>query len=467
MRDRPHYLETIAACHVGAMALLATWALGGGVGWARDTLAVFGSLAPIITILAIRARLLSAHASLRVLWWLFPLAVFNIIVVTSLFHPGFRTAIIEGASILIPQPVPLFMPSSARPDLSLQELWLFNALYLPCFNLMLAVRHRRTLRNLLYFSVGNAVVLSIFGTLQKLTGADGLFFGRVHSPNATFFASFIYHNHWGAYAILGTAIGVGLIFNRDGRHHARDFFHSPAFAGAVAVFLLAATIPLCGSRSCTILVIAIIMAAIFHGFVRIQRTAQRSGRPSRVLLVAGAVAIAIAIASIYILARPIIHERASDTREQLREMRSMGGIGARAALYRNTWKMAADRLPFGWGLGSYGTVFQAYNTQESIDGLPQFYNDAHSDWLEITAETGLTGFACMAMLVALPILTLRRHRPLHSLSLHMLIGCVLVLMYAWIEFPFGSPAVTLTFWLCLFSCVRLSQLSASERSPSH
>ena len=75
-----------------------------------------------------------------------------------------------------------WLPGSAEPAASLRALWLFDSVFLPGLNLALCLRQRRALRWLLILATGNALVLSIFGTVQKLTGA-GLFFGLRESPN--------------------------------------------------------------------------------------------------------------------------------------------------------------------------------------------------------------------------------------------------------------------------------------------
>jgi hypothetical protein len=57
-----------------------------------------------------------------------------------------------------------------------------------------------------------------------------------------------------------------------------------------------------------------------------------------------------------------------------------------------------------------------------------------------------------------------RHRSAHRpLPLYLLIGCTLVLLYAWVEFPFGCPAVIAAFWTALFSAVRLARLAPAQR----
>ena len=50
---------------------------------------------------------------------------------------------------------------------------------------------------------------------------------------------------------------------------------------------------------------------------------------------------------------------------------------------------------------------------------------------------------------------------------YLLTGCLLVLLYAWVEFPFANPAVMLTF-CATFSCaLRYAQLDlrAQQEKP--
>ena len=82
---------------------------------------------------------------------------------------------------------------------------------------------------MLFILTVNALLLAVMGTFQKLAGAPGLYFGLQPSPNEAFFATFIYHNHWGAFILLSTAAALGLLF-----HYARRTDHRRAAALARA-----------------------------------------------------------------------------------------------------------------------------------------------------------------------------------------------------------------------------------------
>jgi O-antigen ligase len=455
-------LELPSALHAGAVVIAASWALGGNAGWARTALSVFGSFGLFITIGAIVSRLRGADGSFRALHFLWPLFGYDVLVLLSALQPAFTPGVIYGADVLVPITPLTAWPCSAQPGETLRQLWLFNALVLPAFNLLFCVRTRRVLRVLLLGVAANALALAVFGTLQKLSGAGGLFFGAIASPNKTFFASFIYHNHWGAFVILMLATTLGLLFHQASRNNARDFSHSPAFLGLVGALILAATAPLSTSRSTTALAGFLLSVAFVDALRRLLRRRSTTGRSRAVPALALLLTAATALVAIVVLARPFIASRASDTREQLAVMRAQGSIGSRATLYADTWRMAADRPAFGWGLASYPAVFPRYNTQQSRDNLPVIYVDAHSDWLQSLAETGFAGTALLGLLVTFPVFKALRLRA-GPLPAYLLGGCGLVLLYAWIEFPFGCPAVVAAFWLLLFSAARLAQLDAHDR----
>lgn len=456
-------LETAALVHAGLVLVFASWAFGGNAAWSREVLCWLGSLGFLLTAAEFLRRVRSPEASLASYHWLWPLLVFDLLVASSTLHPSFHSVHVEGADVFLPTAASAAL-TSARPSVTWRALWLFNALFIPAFNLAVSVRRRSRLRALLFVVAANAVMLAVFGALQKLSHASGLFFGAVPSPNARFFASFIYANHWGAFATLMVCCWLGLLFHdsaETGRY--RDFLHSPAFAGFIAALILAGAVPLAASRSATLLVALVLLVGLGHAFRRLRRrrsgTSHSSWLISFSLLTAAAVGL---LGSLY-LAKSEILTRSADTREQVAEMRRTSSVGARAQLYADTWRMARDRVVFGWGLGSYPTVFVLYNRQSSKDGLPVYFEDAHSDWLQSVAEVGVVGSACRGLLILLPLAALWKGRPRSPLVLYPLGGCAVLLAYAWVEFPFGNAAVTAAFWFSFFSAVRLAQLEARDR----
>jgi O-antigen ligase len=461
------FLEWATLVHVAVFVVVTTWAFGGQADFVRVPLAGWGTLSLPLALANLRRRGRSIRLGSAPLVWLWPFFAFNVLVAIANFNPSFRAVASGADTMLVYEGGRAGWPTSARPMLAWQALWLFDAIWLTCFNLAWIIRRRRSLRTLLVIAFANATVLSVFGTVQKFGHATGIFFDAVPTRQTYFFASFVYHNHWAAFSLLMLGVGAGLVWHLGRRHHARDVFHSPAFIGSVATLLIAATIPLSGSRSGTILLGLFALGPLLHWATRLVQARQREYARVAWPLTVSMIVVVLAIMGVWYVARDTIRLRVALTKHQVAEMEARGSVGSRAMLYRNTWRMAAAKPWFGWGMASYPHVFMLYNTQESpIDRLPVFYRDAHSDWLQALAEHGFLGATLLGLCGCLPLASLFGRDPVGPLPRYLLFACGLIMFYAWIEFPFGNVAVVLCWWFSLFTAVqyvRLSRDAVSDR----
>jgi O-antigen ligase len=464
-RRRP--AETLVLFQFGALLLFTSWAFGGQAPWARQVIAWWGTVGMLLFLWVAVTRRPQAGGKVHpALCWLWPLWLYDIMVIASCFNPGFREVMVGGeSSLVLADPNP-WLPTAARPLLAAKELWQFNGLILSSFNLLFVLHRRRQVRALLLLLAGNAVVLAIFGTFQKLAGAKGLWFGLVTSPNKHFFSTFIYHNHWGAFTLLNTAVCAALLFHYHRRGGDRDIWHSPVLLGAVATLLLALSVPLSASRSCTFLVGGLLAAALVHFLLRVIRRRRGSGESSLLPVAGIALAAILSVAAIGYLSRTVIAQRAAVTSEQLSRLSQEGTLTSRLILYRDTWRMASEKPWFGWGLESYAHVFRIYNTQRTTESLwwIVFYAEAHNDWLQSLAEVGFIGTGLLALLVLLPVYAVPWRRVGSLVPRYLLAGCGVLLLYAWLEFPFANPAVMLTFCAVFYCAIRYAELDAEPRS---
>lgn len=467
---RPHpptALEIAVAAHLAVFIIGVSWAFGGNADWVRTPISAWGSLGILLALAPMAGRCLRNRALSGTLPWIWPVVALNVLVAASCLTPGFRYLTFRDQTLIMPVRVDWWIPSATRAGLALRSLWLFDCIYFSCLNIALSVGHRRIIRFVLAVAVANALALSVFGTVQKLVGSTGIYFGSVRAPHELFFASFVYDNHWGAFTILMAGVCIGLALRYAHGTRGEGFFHGPAPAGIVAAALLAITIPLSGSRACTVLLGILLAVALARGIPRISGALRLSGATPAGAIAAMTVAAAIAIAGAWMVAGDVIQARTSKTKEQVAAMWAQGGIGSRSVLYHDTWRMARQRILFGWGMGSYPVVFSLYNSQESkIDRLPVIYHDAHSDWLQSVAELGLAGTALIGAAVALPALAVRRMR-VTTIPYFLIAGCILVAAYAWVEFPFGNVAVVLAWWLCFFSAIQYMRLTGPPEGARH
>ncbi len=458
----PRPLEIAVAVQVTVLLVGTSWAFGGNADWVRTPIALWGSVGILLTATALFSG--AAARPLRpVVGWVWPVLALNLLVAASCLHPGFRTLQFRGEALLMPTRVPWWIPSSTNAGLALRALWLFDGIYFSCLNLALGVGRRGTLRLVLAAAALNGLALAVFGTVQKLVGATGIYFGAFPSPQENFFASFVYNNHWGAFALLAFAALCGLTLSSMGRPGA-GMHRGPALGGLVAALLIGISVALSGSRAGSLLLAVLAAAAAAQALPRIARALSLAGTGRNGALAIVGLATALAVAGAWMVAGDVIQARAAKTREQLGAMWAAGSLGSRSVLYHDTLLMARERPLFGWGMGSYPVVFSVYNTQESkVDRLPVIYHDAHSDWLQSLAELGLAGTALIGSAVLLPLLAVRRLR-VTTVPLYPLAGCLLTAAYAWVEFPFGNGAVVLAWWLCFFAAIQYVRLTGLPRS---
>ncbi|WP_438482680.1 O-antigen ligase family protein [Oleiharenicola lentus] len=462
-------LETLVLVHFCTLLIFTSWAFGGQAPWARQVIAVLGGVGVVLFIIACLTRDAGHEsgwkAALRLLW---PLWIYDVIVIISCFNPSFREIGLPGdESLAMIDPIS-WLPSAARPKLAARELWQFNAIVLSCYNLYLMLPSRRAVRKVLLTISINAVVLAVFGTFQKLIKAKGLWLGLVPSPNDKFFSTFIYHNHWGAFTILNTTACLALLFYflRRGGH--RDIWHSPLPLGLMATLLLAISVPLSSSRSCTVQMAILLFGAFVHLLVRVIKR-RRQMNESPFLPIAGiALAAVLSLGAIGYLARDVIAQRSRLTSEQLTTLAKEDTMTARIVLYKDTWRMAAEKPVFGWGLESYAHAFRIFNTQRAAEMWIwiTFYAEAHNDWLQSLAEVGFVGTTLLLLLGLLPLFAVPWRRVESTVPRYLLAGCSLILLYAWLEFPFANPAVMLTFCALFYCAIRYALLDTQNQDDS-
>lgn len=456
-------IEWMATIHVSIYLIAATWAFGGQADWVRGPLTAFGAIGFFLCAAAFLGPERSGISRMEAWCWIAPFAAFNAITLLACLNPSLQMLTESGETLLAVAGERPNWPSSAVPAQARQALLEFDAIWVSCFNIAFILNRRRSIRILLVVLLVDAVALSVVGTIQKLGGFTGLYFGKIPSPQKYFFATFVYHNHWGAFALLALGAGIGAAWYFARHRESRDVLHSPAFAAIAGLLLIAATIPLSGSRSTTILALAFGLGTFLHWTVRLI-VKRRHYRESAVVPVVGsAIVVMFATAAVWYVARDSISTRFALTERQIADMQSHGSIGSRAALYRDTIRMAEVKPWFGWGTASYPQVFLLYNSQHSVDRLPVFYHDAHSDWLQSFAEHGIVGTLLLGATVLLPLLSLRRRDWWNPVSGYLFSACAIIGLYAWIEFPFGNYAVVLVWWTCLFAAVQYARLSERDR----
>ena len=354
----------------------------------------------------------------------------------------------------------LWLPFSAVSAEAVQQLYWFP----PVFLAVLAVRQgvpRAGQRRLLKALVWGGALLSVLGWIQRFSGTQSLFW--LTPLPSRFFATFGYENHAGEFFTLLFAVSGGLwfhgIMDKDEKHQAR-WLLVPAVLNLAGVFGSL-------SRAAMLLSLALLvggsMACIWSAWKRVQLG-------TRVKALTFAVLITLLTIGVY-WAFPEGSVRT--------EMASVQGdklyadtIGGRFHLYRSAWSMIQDYPVFGVGGWGYRHLVQFYVTPVELEVMTSARGQAnvHNDVLQFLAEHGLVGFGLMlASVVVLLVPVLRGAwrliitpvvvdwdnayvAPLlrvPAVVYGILAGTAATVIHSMIDLPFRSPAILITWALCL------------------
>ena len=290
---------------------------------------------------------------------------------------------------------------------------------------------------MIFFGAGYA----FFALAQQLTPNGKIFW--VHSPHfhgGSIYGSYVNHDH---YAGLMEML-VPLPFVASMGHLLKG---GQRVLVAFCAVLMASTIFLSGSRGG---MLAFVLEMVLFAALTLGKR-----RSPRIAL--GSTAICVFILALLIfLGKGQVLGRLGDL-----------SPGIRLNITKDSLRMFSQRPIWGWGLGTFPTVYPSFRSFYTN----LFVNEAHNDYAQLLVETGLLGFALMLWFV----ISLYRHGLPTSrrwefkwdgaVSLSALLGCTGILFHSFVDFNLQIPANAAMFYmLCgLAASGPLAELSKSAR----
>ncbi len=144
--------------------------------------------------------------------------------------------------------------------------------------------------------------------------------------------------------------------------------------------------------------------------------------------------------------------------------------GIRWNITKDCLRMFSHRPVWGWGLGTFPTVYPAFRTFYTN----LFVNEAHNDYAQLLVETGLLGFVLMLWFLVflyrygLPGTSRRwEFRWDGAVSVAALLGCTGILLHSFVDFNLQIPANAAVFYtLCALAASPLPKIAKKGRSRS-
>jgi O-antigen ligase len=116
-----------------------------------------------------------------------------------------------------------------------------------------------------------------------------------------------------------------------------------------------------------------------------------------------------------------------------------------------TIPLIKDYPAFGSGPGSFYVTFPRYRPET----IANFYDYAHNDYAQITAEAGLIGIGLLGSLVVLTLGValraqwVRRDPLMRGMSFACIMGVTAILIHSWVDFNLQIPANAVFFMVLL------------------
>jgi O-antigen ligase len=274
-----------------------------------------------------------------------------------------------------------------------------------------------------------ALVLIVFGALyaffalaQELTFNGKIFWVRTTRFNGSIYGSYVNHDHYAG--LMEMLIPFPLVVSMG--HLLRGGKRTLVVFGTV---LMASTIFLSRSRGG---MIAFVLEMVLFAALTLGK--RRSPR-----MVLGSMAVCVLVlAFLVFLGKGQVLGRLGDL-----------DPGMRSDITKDCLKMFSRRPVWGWGLGTFPTVYPSYRSFYTN----LFVNEAHNDYAQLLVETGLLGFGLMLWF----LICLYRHGLPTSrrwefqwdgaVSLAALLGCTGILFHSFVDFNLQIPANAALFYV--------------------
>ncbi len=295
----------------------------------------------------------------------------------------------------------------------------------------------RQFRALLWIFAGTAAVLAVAGIPFKFSGQT-LILGKWPAPEWYFYSTFLYHNHWCAYALF--ALGaVAALFAESSRLATRGLL---AIMGTVLVASAPLSVSRLGTIAMALFVLAIIVVVVMG-----------AREPFQKRFKAWPAVVACILVGIFATAGAALHfsqnQNAPGGQRTWTRLLHSNPFGIRQSLAEDTLLMFRDKPWFGCGLGAFGGAFRFYQREETRvvynNGRITLYDHPHNDWLEMLAELGLVG-TFLALAPGLAWLKLAAPFSIRSQRDKWIIGgCVALFLFALGDDVFLNRAVVGSF----------------------
>ena len=279
-------------------------------------------------------------------------------------------------------------------------------------------------------------LMAFFGILQRLANPDAIY-GLRQPQQAIFFASFINQHHFAALMNMTLGLTLGVLFGKAAKKDKNLLL-------IIAAFLMAIALLFTGSRGGLLSFLGVTGFLILPKlFSKQSENQEENGNPpNRLILIIGIFAL---IAGLF--AAVLLLGGDQSLTRGIGFVNDADFSNGRLHFWAVALKIFFAHPILGAGLDAFAAAFTRYDTWNGFFRIER----AHNDYLQILADAGIVGFACVAGFIyllfkkGLPVADDNSSNYRRSVANGALAGCFGILIHSFFDFPLRTPANTFFF----------------------
>jgi O-antigen ligase len=294
---------------------------------------------------------------------------------------------------------------------------------------------RRVVKAVIIFGA----LIAVFAILQKLLNPDNIY-GARQTIQASSFGPYVNSHHFAGLMEMTLGLSLGLLYGKTVKKELRAIF-------LLAAVLMGIALIMTGSRGGMISLLGVLGAVTIFAFLKKgergegRETGEASNKRRKLLLIGGGLAFFLLIAGIAVLMND------SALRGLGVENNTADISNGRTHFWYVALQIFKDNFLLGAGLDAFGVAFTKYDTWNGVFRIEQ----AHNDYLQVLADAGVFGLACVLGFIyflfrqGLRVFFLASDRFRNSVAAGALAGCFGIMIHSFFDFPLRTPANMFVF----------------------
>ena len=319
----------------------------------------------------------------------------------------------------------------------------FLALFIFLAAFLTFIDSAERLRKTVYVVTIFGFVFAFFAILQAVLSPNKIY--GIYEPRfAVPFGSFVNRHNFAAYMEMTLSLPLGLMFvgaiGRDKR-----------LIYITAIGLMGVALLLSGSRGGFVSLVAEIF------FLIILTTKTKSSAQTAIKIGLSVLLLAVIVSGAILIGGESSLTRFAETAA------SKDFSTNRTHIWNVTLSIIKNNLPFGAGLGAFGSAYTPYDSLNGLERVEQ----AHNDYLQVLSDAGIIGLLLGAVFVyelfkngLKNMKTSDRFR--HGIAIGSLAGCFAVLVHSLFDFVLHTTAVAMLFLTLVSLCIVSGSQFADE-----